>query len=56
MADYKVYGYAAYEVEVHNHIKKRVIFAISMAHRPHWLCWYITAVPTLVEEIQLVKI
>ena len=41
MADYKVYGYAAYEVEVHNHIKKRVIFAISMAHRPHWLCWNI---------------
>jgi hypothetical protein len=41
MADYKVYGYAAYEVEVHNHIKKRVIFAISMAHQPHWLCWYI---------------
>jgi hypothetical protein len=41
MADYKVYGYAAYEVEVHNHIKKRVIFAISMAHQPHWLSWYI---------------
>jgi hypothetical protein len=41
MADYKVYGYAAYEVEVHNHIKQKVIFAISMAHQPHWLSWYL---------------
>jgi hypothetical protein len=40
MAAYKVYGFAAYEVEVHNHIKQKVIFAISMAHQPHWLSWY----------------
>jgi hypothetical protein len=40
MANYLVYGFAAYEVEVHNHIKQKVIFAISMAHRPHWLSWY----------------
>jgi hypothetical protein len=41
MADYMVYGFAAYEIEVRSHIKQKVFFAISMAHRPLWLSWYL---------------
>lgn len=40
MADYLAYGYSAYEIEVKNHIIKRVFFAITVQDRPAWLSWY----------------
>ena len=40
MANYLAYGYSAHEIEVKNHIIRRVFFAISLHSSPDWLAWY----------------
>src|ERR1700722_19698393 len=40
MANYLSDSFSAYEIEVKNHIIRRVFFAISVADSPDWLSWY----------------